>query len=220
MPGDFSILGLAETADAGAIRRAFRARAKELHPDLAPPGEALECHLRFAELCAAYGRLKARDLGRPLAAPVHAGSGRGLARQPDPAYALYRTGMGFFMRIHPSQWNLDPEVLNTRIAGHDDEQARIRERLEDLIGLFPRAYYYFGLVAEEYPDSDWAWDSGEKLRRIEDLELRYSRILDSFSSWNPDRMSQIREYHRLFDAHGRMRASISPEEVRHWREGR
>ena len=220
--GDFRILGIDETRDIDEIKRAFRSRAKALHPDLAPPGKGLGLHLEFVELRAAYGRLMASTQPKPLQgrparlAAAHVGLGRHRAHQTDPAYSCYRTGMGFFMRIHPSEWNIAPDVLNTRIAGHEEEQELIRRRLADLIELFPRAYYFFGLVVEMFPDSTWAWDSGEKLRRIDDLVRRYARILESFSTWNPDRMEEIREYHRVYDAHGIMRKSVSPEGRRRW----
>lgn len=71
-------------------------------------------------------------------------------------------------------------------------------------------------MLEEYPGSEWARGSGEKLRRIEVLVRRYSRILEFFASWNTDRMEEIRDYHRLNDVHGALRESISPEEGLRW----
>lgn len=46
---DFGILGIAETRDPRLVKAAFRARAKELHPDLAGNDEeALAGHYRFS----------------------------------------------------------------------------------------------------------------------------------------------------------------------------
>lgn len=50
----YDVLGVPRDADAETIKRAFRARARELHPDLSEAGDADE---RFAELSRAYNVL-------------------------------------------------------------------------------------------------------------------------------------------------------------------
>jgi DnaJ domain len=56
------VLGVAPGADASEIRRAFRSRVRESHPDLFPaasPEEKRELEARFAEVAAAYRALVA-----------------------------------------------------------------------------------------------------------------------------------------------------------------
>ncbi len=58
----YAILGVPLDAPEAEIRRAFRARAKELHPDSKPAGEHGEAHGEFNLLTEAYETLK--DAGR------------------------------------------------------------------------------------------------------------------------------------------------------------
>ncbi len=169
---DFGLLGIPPTRDRGLVKKAFRARAKELHPDLAPsrPGEdPIERHLRFAALNQAYGRVLSTLSAlpeSPPAAPPEAARG-------DPAYALYRKGMDCFMAIHPSAWYSIDEAK--------DEE--LRARVRELIRLFPRAYYFFSLVASEFPDSPWAPDARDKIAAIERRTPSYERIAESFGAY-------------------------------------
>jgi hypothetical protein len=198
MIDDFRILGIEDGSDEAAIKRAFRARAKALHPDLASGEDALARHSLFVEICAAYARLMGKEnraAPRPepvsTPAPVPAAlqgcatSRMTPALHADPAYAFYKAGMRIYMSIHPSQWNFDTQrMLNTAIKGSESDQVAIKRKVLELVGLFPKAYYYFGLVAHEYPDSDWAFDAKEKMDRIEERIVRYRRIIESFSTWN------------------------------------
>ncbi|MGB8738305.1 MAG: J domain-containing protein, partial [Rhodomicrobium sp.] len=58
----YTILGVPADAPEAEVRRAFRARAKELHPDSKPSGEHDEAHGEFSLLAEAYETLK--DAGR------------------------------------------------------------------------------------------------------------------------------------------------------------
>jgi hypothetical protein len=199
MVDDFSILGIETGSSAAAIKRAFRARAKALHPDLASGEDALARHSLFVELCAAYSRLmgkgdRATPRNAPAPAPAAASAGApksasappALIAHADPAYAFYKAGMRIYMGIHPSQWNFDTQrMLNTAIKGSESDQAAIKRKVLELVGLFPKAYYYFGIVFHEYPDSAWAFDAREKMAMIEERIVLYRRIIESFSTWNP-----------------------------------
>ena len=54
----YAILGVPADAPDVDIRRAFRARAKELHPDSKPPSEREQAHREFNFLSEAYDTLK------------------------------------------------------------------------------------------------------------------------------------------------------------------
>jgi len=249
MIDDSRLLGIDETGDLALVKRAFRRRAKELHPDLAGEAEVLSRHDQFAELCRAYRRLLAR-LGRdgPVAEsalpgseakPPSSGSSppsplratgrpaspssqaeRGLVSHADQAWVFYRSGMKQFMRIHPSQWNLDSgRMLNTKIAGADEEQETIRRRVLELVKLFPRAYYYLSLVVHEYPESPWAADAREKMELIESRIGRYRKIIESFSNWNLDQKAAIRDYHERYAAHAATRRAVRDDRPEDWGGG-
>jgi DnaJ domain len=201
MISDCRILGIEETEDEAAIKRAFRKKVKELHPDLAAGEDALRKHALFVQLCDAYKRLlgRARPDSRPRPAAKGAPKAGGLVAYSDPAYAFYKAGMRILMKIHPSQWNIDTQrMLNTKIAGSEGDQELIKRKVLDLVGLFPKAYYYFGLVVHEYPESDWAFDAQEKMDRIEERIGRYRRIIESFSSWNVDEKASIARYREKY----------------------
>jgi outer membrane protein assembly factor BamD (BamD/ComL family) len=106
--------------------------------------------------------------------------------------------MKYFMMIHPSQWNVDTQrMLNTKIAGDGEEdQQIIKRKILDLVGLFPKAYYYFGIVVHEYPESAWAYDSQEKMGKIEERIGMYRRIIESFTSWNVDKKDYPKDWRK------------------------
>jgi len=92
---DFLILGIAETDDPAEIKKAYRRRVKELHPDTAETGEILKNHFLFAEVCEAYRRLTAGSRGGAVRGPAAAGSGAPPRREdaarrghPDPGGAV------------------------------------------------------------------------------------------------------------------------------------
>jgi curved DNA-binding protein CbpA len=230
---DYDILGVPRGSGPAAIKKAFRKRTKELHPDLSADNEALERHILFIEVCDAYRRLSrrgARGDGEAPAAPMPSAApasppaptpgvagGKAMVRHADPAYAFYKNGIKYFSMIHPSHWNVDTDrVLNTRIAGRDEDQAIIRNRIVELVKLFPRAYYYFGIVAHEYPDSPWAFDAGEKMRQIEGRTRMYAKIIESFSSWNRDGGEIRKRYKALYDKHEETKRGIGDEERKRW----
>jgi hypothetical protein len=203
MISDYQILGISEDSDLPAVKSAFRKRAKELHPDLSTLENAMARHDRFIEVCKAYRRLT-DGCARPLRAEQKKSAivvtHDEVVPHHDQAYVFYKQGMKFFMSIHPSQWNLGTaRTLNTQIAGRNsDEQEAIKQKIIELAKLFPRAYYYFSIVIHEYPDSEWAYDSREKMGKIEERMGMYRKIIESFTSWNKDKKEAIRKYNETY----------------------
>ena len=189
MISDYRLLGIAEGSGLDAIKAAFRRRAKELHPGLSSDEDGLPRHDLFTQVCGAYRRLVAAVTPKSVATFAEEAQGAGIAPvtsgKADAAevlcgvpgamrphthqdYVFYRQGMRYFMAIHPSQWNLDHlGPLDSMKTGDDEERNATRQRVVELIKLFPKAYYYFSLVVHEYPDSDWALDAKEKMGMIE-----------------------------------------------------
>lgn len=224
MISDFQVLGIDATKDVSAIKSAYRKKMKELHPDLAGNGDPFQRHLLFIAVSTAYKRLlgsamadamvtpRNPEIPRAAKAPPETGSQDGLAVHADPAYVFYRTGMKYFMLIHPSQWNETQRMLNTKIAGKDEDQELIRQRVMDLVKLFPKAYYYFSIVVHEYPDSVWAYDSAVKTRLIEDRTKRYRHIIESFSAWNTNDRGRIWRYEKAREAELEARKALDAKD--------
>jgi hypothetical protein len=198
---DFQLLGMAETRDPRLVKEAFRARAKELHPDIPRDelgADPLKRHLLFIALTGAYRRILSNieaapqppcqaDSGaqRPPSARAARGEEAGTALRPhsDPAYAFYKNAMRYYMAIHPSAWEPRPSVPSERYADRGAEEEAMRKKVEELVTLFPKAYYYFSVVVTEYPGSPWAADARDKMALIERRTAGYKRILASFGAW-------------------------------------
>jgi hypothetical protein len=133
---DYQILGIDYTKDINVIKSAFRKRIKELHPDLAKDENAYKQHLLFVETCNAYKRIISQNsndqiqIKSPVKKQDNQKYGNAIKVHSDPAYAFYRNAIRYYSRIHPSQWNIDTtRMLNTRIAGQDEDQRIIKKRL-------------------------------------------------------------------------------------------
>ncbi len=244
MISDCRILGIPETENLALIKAAFRRRAKELHPDTAAEDGSLSNHYLFVELCAAYDRLLARFAGPsrekheaaapspasrpgavgPLGSPPRGtpplGSSSALTCHADPAYVYYRSGVKILSRIHPSQWNIDTSrMLNIKIVDDDKEQELIKKKVMDLVSLFPKAYYYFGLVVHEYPDSIWRGDSEDKLRLIEERIWRYRNIIESFTVWNDMEKRKKEKYRAMLQENRARYADFRDDLRKEWEKG-
>jgi hypothetical protein len=222
MISDFQVLGIEATEDRAAIKSAYRKKMKELHPDLSGDGDPFQRHLQFIAVSMAYKRLlgsaRSEEAEGPRTAEPPAADREGLAVHADPAYVFYRTGMKYFMMIHPSSWNETQRMLNTKIAGKDEDQELIRQKVMDVVKLFPKAYYYFSIVVHEYPDSVWAYDAAVKTKVIEDRTKRYRHIIESFSSWNANDRGRIWRYEQARAAELEARKKLDAETEEKWRQ--
>ena len=119
----------------------------------------------------------------------------GIVKHKDPAFSYYKTAINCFQKIHPSAWNLEiREVLNKSKPIKDKELIRIKEKVRELVKLFPRAYYYFNIVVQDYPDSVWVQDAKEKMLLIEERTLRYEKIIESIT----EHAKEVKRVNRMF----------------------
>jgi len=182
---DYQILGIHETNNTQVIKEAYRKRAKELHPDSAIDSAKIQNHYIFIEVCKAYQRLIKRTSkalvdndSRPFVTP-NSTIEKGLVQHKDQAYIFYKQGMILFNKIHPSSWNESLKSLSSTTSLNIEEK-KTKDRLKDVIKLFPKAYYYFSIVVNEYPASVWSEDAKNKMGIIEERSKRYKAILESF----------------------------------------
>ena len=217
MISDFQLLGIEETLDIAVIKKAYRARVKQLHPDTTENEKLINNHFLLVEVCKAYQRLissapknnPARAKRGAPSVPVSAsvapragmsqsGMNRAVVKHVDPAYAYYKSGIEIFKKIHPNEWkNEERSVIATEIGTDEKEQREARQRVIDLVSLFPKAYYYFSVVANEYPESVWAADSIEKMSLIEARMVRYKSIIESFTSWKECLDAEKKRYEEM-----------------------
>jgi outer membrane protein assembly factor BamD (BamD/ComL family) len=86
------------------------------------------------------------------------------------------------MKIHPSQWSVETkQILEKPSPLKEEELEKIKDKVRNLVKLFPKAYYYFSIVVQEYPSSVWFQDSKEKMALIEERTIRYEKIIESFT---------------------------------------
>lgn len=209
MISDYEILGIQSTADQAIVKQAFRKKMKELHPDMSGGTDSFNRHSLFVEVCQAYQRLLDPVTAEPLRAVKKAPSdvsGTGIRAHADSAYVFYKTGMRFFMKIHPSQWKIDTS----------EDPKKVKMKVLELVRLFPKAYYYFRIVAHEYAESVWAHDAKVKIDMIEDMTKRYARIVQSFSTWDIDKKEVIRDYYEKFTQHRNNREKMGDIDVKVW----
>ena len=183
---DYQILGITETTDTQVIKEAYRKRAKELHPDSATDGKNIQNHYLFIEVYKAYQRLiRSRNdttvntTSNTVIEPINT-IHKSIIQHKDQAYIFYKQGMLLFKKIHPSSWNISLTSLSPTTSS-DIEEKQTKNRLKDVIKLFPTAYYYFSIVVTEYSFSVWAEDSRNKMQIIEERSKRYKAILGSFN---------------------------------------
>lgn len=210
-------MGIEETDDAAAIKRAYRRRAKQLHPDTADAEILVTNHFPFVEVCKAYARLMARAKAGPAVGDAPAASvaparerntvvrpaGTAVVKHADPAYAYYKSGITIFGKIHPSEWKSRSRSTLSEAVGFDEEnQKEARRKVMGLVALFPKAYWYFSVVANEYPESPWAADARDKMKLIEERMVRYRSIIESFSSWPSFAESEKKRYRAMMKETG------------------
>ena len=188
---DYQILGIQEGSSLSEVKKAYRTRVKESHPDTAAAEDEFKNHLLFIEINKAYQRIigskekkrvvKRQPTGKAETISPQNG-GEKVVVHKDPAYVFYKTGMNYFMKIHPSQWSRnkskqlpDPEK--------EEDIDKLKEKVRSLASLFPKSYYYFSIVVNEYPECPWYQDAKEKMIMIEERTVMYRKIIESFSEF-------------------------------------
>jgi hypothetical protein len=183
---DYKILGIPEGSSLNEIKKAYRKRVKEIHPDLSDDENAFKNHLLFIEINKAYQRLvlkKPTSTKREVTVNKKPSVSNEITVHKDPAYVFYKTAMNYFMKIHPSQWSKIAEKNAFGLETEEDIQ-KLTDKVRTLSSLFPKAYYYFSMVVNEYPNCNWFNDSKEKMKLIEERTIMYKKIIESFREFN------------------------------------
>jgi curved DNA-binding protein CbpA len=180
------LLGVGAAASREEVRRSWRRRVMENHPDRFPPAEKARQELRLIALNEAYAalmlpspRTSPRPPGgaRPDPAPPRAScADRAVGPHRDPAYAYYKQGfLSFSLAVHGIA-EADGRVAAARQPSATPRYEPARD-VAGSLGLLADAHRYFARVVERHPDSVWAADAALKLRRIERFTRLYRTIL-------------------------------------------
>lgn len=166
---DIEILGLNNTFSFEELKRAFRQKSKQFHPD--KNQDNLNSHLAMIRLNQAYSNLHKQIKEKPVS--------KNLNIAKDIAYSIYKEGIQKFQNIHPSKWKsysidglFDPSAISTHL-----ETPSI---IQSLITLMAEAYHSFSTVVNEHENSPWYSDSIMKMKEIEKMTERYLKIKESY----------------------------------------
>ncbi len=173
---DIQILGLNESFSYEELKKAFRKKSKQLHPDRNQ--DNLKSHLAMISLNQAYSNLQKQLKEKPFLKEEK--------KTKDLAYSIYKNGIQKFQSIHPSKWKsysmaglFDPSAINT----HSETPSII----QSLITEMAEAYHSFSIIISEHENTPWYSDSISKMKEIEKLTLRYIRIKESYEREMNDR---------------------------------
>jgi hypothetical protein len=143
---DYELFGLRPGASEREIKKAYRALAKKNHPDrFTDPEQKKAQEKKMARINDAYQAILA---GKPVARE----------KRPEPEKetdtTLYKNGVEIYNRLNIS--------IAVKIGTKEHEIPTVKDKIvqaEDAGKRFKR-------LLEKYPDSDWAYDSEEKLKNI------------------------------------------------------
>jgi len=88
------------------------------------------------------------------------------------SYKYYKLGIKFYKNIYPNQF-YKRNVDGTFEPKTYEEQLKL---LNKIFISFNTAEYYFTKVIIEYPESEWAGDSKEKIKLLKKLYKSYENI--------------------------------------------
>jgi curved DNA-binding protein CbpA len=183
------LLGVGADATREEIRRAWRRRVMENHPDRFPAERKVGQELRVIALNEAYASLMslARDpdlagaVASGPAAPAPAAPAGAVGTLRDPAYAYYKQGfLSFSLAVHGIA-EMDARVAAGRQPSYTPRYEAARDFAGSL-GLLAEAHRYFARVVDRHPRSMWAADAALKLRRIERFTRLYRKILSNLGA--------------------------------------
>jgi len=178
------VLGVAADAARQDIRRAYRLRVMENHPDRFPPGSKARQELVMIALGEAYAALMSLPGGKREADAAGIGEGpreaggspAALGPLRDPAYAYYKQGFVNFSIAVRGIAEVSRAAGDKRLPSFSPRY-RASQDVASSLRLLGAAGGYFTKVVERYPGSVWRADAEHKLARISRFTRLYTTIL-------------------------------------------
>jgi len=157
---DFQVLGITEEFSEEVLKKAYRDKVKEFHPDLSENQNKVIAHLSMIRINQAYNNLRGMITGQEnLITPQ-----KKKDHKIDYAYENYKKGY---------------DIYTTMIEALLSAKTTELEAFGKIVKELPEAYYYFSMVVNEFSESVWAFDSMAKMKYIEKMTPQYTRILKS-----------------------------------------
>ncbi|MDH5719236.1 MAG: DnaJ domain-containing protein [Spirochaetia bacterium] len=159
-------MGLKSTASINEVKKAYRNMVKKNHPDVHPQEVRSFYKDKMIIINEAYHILTKTEFiqDNKKDIVVNTENNNILDNLKDPGYVYYKQGHKYFHSGFYKYYKKKSKIKN-----------KLRATLEILTN-FEKAYYYYRKVVNEYPKSQWAWDSGIKLKKIEKLTPIYKKI--------------------------------------------
>lgn len=187
------VLGVDAGATRPDIRRAYRLRVMENHPDRFPPGSKARQELVMISLGEAYAALMSLPAGKQEADAARASAGQALSRGGagpreageglstpgplrDPAYAYYKQGFVNFSIAVRGIAEVSRAAGDKKLPSFSPRY-RASQDVASSLRLLGAAGGYFTKVVERYPGSVWRADAEHKLARIGRFTRLYTTIL-------------------------------------------
>ena len=176
MNDEYEILGITGELTFSKLKKAYRSRVKELHPDINQDNDVELAHQRMVSTIKAYEiLLRKLEDSRDTGGNHEAGPGE------DSEYALYKRGIQLFQSVHPSKWTrMTFESLFVRSDYQDADPAETAEIVARLMGNLGEAKYHFNRLIHKHAGSRWEIDARDKIRQIDGMTARYHRIIESY----------------------------------------
>jgi curved DNA-binding protein CbpA len=178
------VLGVEAGATRPDIRRAYRLRVMENHPDRFPPGSKARQELVMISLGEAYAALMSLPGGKRETDAAGCGEGprealgsrAALGPLRDPAYAYYKQGFVNFSIAVRGIAEVSRAAGDKRLPSFSPRY-RASQDVASSLRLLGAAGGYFTKVVERYPGSVWRADAEHKLARIGRFTRLYTTIL-------------------------------------------
>lgn len=156
---DYKILGISKTYDLIELKKAYRNKIKQIHPDRNLNDS--NSHFKIIKLNKAYENLK-----------------KIIKDKSKLDYSIYKRGVEIYKIIHPSKWKkVNIRSVEDISVSSNPETIEI---IDKLICEISEAYRCFSIIVNDYESSIWFNDSRIKMKELEKMSIRYLKIKKSY----------------------------------------
>lgn len=148
------LLGLKSDANLNDVKKAYRKLAKEHHPDrFTNEGQKKKQEKIMSRINEAYNVvIEGFDHPESAIKPKPEFSGNEAKKEVKNDYSWYKKGIEFFNKSY--------EGILEKMEQHNNQDKEDNLR---------KAKASFEKILQEYPDSDWVYDSEEKIKKIDKM---------------------------------------------------